>query len=104
MNPSDPNHSLARILANWHVNPTADPNFRPAVWQRIQQRTRETWATYVRGHLTRWAVVSALAVAVAGWTGHAVAQAKLDASRDRMVVSYLVDLDPRVLAKMHPSD
>jgi hypothetical protein len=102
MNPPDPDSSLSRTLSDWRVNPKTDPNFRPAVWQRIQQRTRETWATYVRGHVMGWSVAASLAMAVAGWTGRSVAQSKLDASREKMVVSYLVELDPRVMAKLSP--
>ena len=100
MNPSDPDPSLARALAHWQIAPETDPNFRPAVWQRIRAKSRETWATYVRTHLVGWAVTTSLAVAVAVWTGHSAAQAKLEESREKMVVSYLVDLDPRVLAKI----
>ena len=68
MNPSDPN-DLSRTLADWRVNPKADPNFRPAVWQRIQQRSRETWGSYVQGHLAGWAVASVVAVVGATFTG-----------------------------------
>jgi hypothetical protein len=100
MNPSDPDPSLSRVLADWQVTPKSDPRFRPAVWQRIQVSTRETWATYVRAHLVGWTVATSLAVAAAVWTGQNAAQAKLEASREQMVVSYLVDLDPRVLAKL----
>lgn len=103
MKPTDPNDPLARTLAAWRVRPKPDPDFRPAVWQRIKQRTQETWAAYIRAHLVGWSVVGVLGIAVAGWTGHSVAQAKLDAGREQMVVSYLGELDPRVLAKIHPS-
>ncbi len=102
MNTSDPNDSLSRALATWRVTPPPDPNFRPAVWQRITRRTRETWTAYVRAHLIGWSVTAGLAVVAAGWTGHTVARAKLDAGRDQMVVSYLGAIDPRVLAKLRP--
>ena len=100
MNPTDSDPSLSRVLADWQVAPKADSNFRPAVWQRIRAGTRETWANYVRAHLVGWTVTTSLAVAGAVWTGHAAAQAKLNASREKMIVSYLVDLDPRVMAKL----
>src|SRR5688572_29745506 len=102
MNPSDPKDRFSRALADWRVTPKADPNFRPAVWQRIKQRSRETWATYVRAHLVAWSVAGAAALVVAGWTGHSFARAKIDSSRDQMVVSYLGNLDPRVMAKLRP--
>ena len=55
---------------------------------------------YVRDRLAGWAVGAAMAVAVAGLAGNAMARAKLEAERERMVVSYLSELDPRVLAKL----
>jgi hypothetical protein len=103
MNPSDPNDTFSRTLADWRVTPRLDPNFRPAVWQRIRQRTRDSWTGYVRAHRVSWSVVGALAVLAAGWTGRSVAQARLDAGREQMVVSYLGNLDPRVLARLDPS-
>ena len=100
MNSPDQNDSLSRTLAEWRVRPPTAPNFRPAVWERIKQRTRDTWAGYLRAHLVSWSLAGVMAVLAAGWTGPNVAQAKLDAGREKMVVSYLVDLDPRVLAKL----
>ena len=40
------------------MTPTRDPNFRPAVLERIRQTTRETWAGYVRGHLAAWSITA----------------------------------------------
>jgi hypothetical protein len=97
---SEPNDPLQHALASWRVQPAADPNFRPAVWNLIRQRARESWGGYLRAHLAGWSVAAALAVVAAGWAGRTVAQSKLDASREQMVVSYLGDLDPRVLAKI----
>lgn len=102
MNSSDPNDRLSRVLGDWRVQPSADPNFRPAVWQRIRQRTRETWAGYVRTHLAAWSVAAVVAMGMAGWTGLTAGRAQLDAKRDAMVVAYLVELDPRVQAKLRP--
>lgn len=97
MKPSDFDDSLSRTLASWQITPAKNPNFRPTVIQRIQRRT--TWIGYVRTHLAGWSVATALAVVAAGWTGHSVAQAKLESKRDQMVVAYLSELDPRVMAK-----
>ncbi|PTX98462.1 hypothetical protein [Opitutus sp. ER46] len=102
MNAREPNDRLPSTLATWRVSPPADPNFRPAVWQRIRARTQETWARYVRAHLIGWSVATVAAVAVAGWTGHHMAEARLAAGRERMVASYLSELDPRVLAQAEP--
>ncbi len=102
MNSSNPNDFLPPVLATWRVTPPVNPRFRSEVWARLQSQTRESYATYVRSHLTGWTMVAALLVVTAVWTGHAVGEAKLNAKRDAMVVSYLVDLDPRVQAKIRP--
>lgn len=103
MNPSDPNDSLSRTLAVWRVSPKTNPDFRPAVWQRIRTGTRETWSSYLRAHRLGWSVAAMFAVVVAGVSGRVAARAHLEASRDRMVVAYLGALDPRVQAKLHPA-
>ena len=102
MNSSDPNDPVSSALANWRVQPHADPNFRPAVWQRIRERSGETWATYVRAHIAAWSVAAVLTLTVAGWAGVSVGRAQLDAKREAMVVAYLVELDPRVHGKLRP--
>lgn len=84
------------------MQPPADPNFRPAVWARIRDRSRETWTTYVRAHLTAWGVAAVCVVALSGWIGASAGKTKLDHARDAMVVAYLVELDPRVQAQLHP--
>jgi hypothetical protein len=100
MNSPEPNDPLSRDLATWRVQPKTDPNFRPAVWQRLRERGRETWAAYVRAHLAAWCVVAVVAVSAAGWAGVAAGKSRLEAERDAMVVNYLVGLDPRVQARL----
>ena len=97
MKPSD-SDDLSRALADWRVDPQPNPNFRPAVWERIRKRNRDTWAAYVQAHLLGWSAAAALAVVAATLTGHSLARAQIDAEREQMVVSYLSNLDPRVLA------
>lgn len=91
---------LNETLAAWRVTPARAANFRPQVWARIRRAGQESWTTYVRGHLAGWVAGAAVAVAVAGWTGHTMARAKMEAGREQMVVTYLSELDPRVLAKL----
>lgn len=100
MNPSDPNERLSAALASWRVTPPRDPNFRPAVLERIRQTARVTWSDYVRAHLVGWSTAALVAIAAAGWAGRAVAQARMENHREQMVVSYLGNLDPRVMAKL----
>lgn len=102
MDSPHPNDPLSENLQHWRVTPARDPGFRPAVWRRIAQRSRDTWAGYVRAHRLAWSVAAVAVVGVAGWTGHAAAQARLAAERDAMVTAYLVELDPRVQAGLRP--
>lgn len=102
MTSSPPPDPLSRALAAWRVDPPADPAFRPAVWQRLSALRREDWRAYLRAHLAAWCVVALVATAAAGWAGRSAARADLDAERERMIFSYLGDLDPRVLALSRP--
>jgi hypothetical protein len=94
--------SLSETLRQWRVSPARDPEFRPAVWRRIAQRSRDTWAGYVRAHRFAWSLAALVAIGGAGWSGHAAARAKSAAEREAMVTSYLVALDPRVQAELRP--
>ncbi len=93
---------LSRTLAEWRVTPPRNPQFRTGVWARISGGPRETWAGYLRTHLVSWSVAAMVAFGAASWAGRAVAQTRLDGERDAMIVSYLVELDPRVQAKLRP--
>lgn len=100
----DPNSRdpLGDTLSHWRVDPPRDRNFRDSVWQRIETTARVTWAGYLRGHLVEWSIAAMVALVAAGWGGRAMAQARLEADRDAMVVSYLSALDPRVISKLRP--
>jgi len=89
---------LTEALHRWKVAPPADPNFRPEVWQRIRERTRISWPSYLRAHSAAWSLVAALALGAAAYTGHVAAESRARADREALVVTYLVDLDPRVQA------
>jgi hypothetical protein len=100
--PNSPRDPLSETLQHWRVQPPPNCNFRDSVWQRIDRRARLTWSGYLHGHLVGWSVTAMMALIAAGWGGHVMAQARLDAERDAMVVSYLSGLDPRVLTKLRP--
>lgn len=102
MNPAESKDTLSQTLAAWRIRPMTDPHFRPAVWARIRQSARETWAVYVQAHLAAWSVVAVIAIMTAGVAGVSAARARLSADRETMVVTYLVELDPRVQAKLRP--
>lgn len=94
--------NLSEALRNWRVRPPADPSFRHRVWQRIGGQTRATWPAYLRAHTAAWALAAVLAVTGAGFTGSSLARARAQADREAMVVTYLVELDPRVQAVLKP--
>src|SRR5829696_106989 len=102
MEPQKPDDDLSTVLQQWRLRPAPNPEFRPRVWQRIAQSSRDSWANYVRGHRLGLAVATVVVIGAAGWTGHAAAEAKLTQDREAMVVSYLVGLDPRVQARLRP--
>ena len=90
--------TLSEILRGWRVKPPVYPGFRAAVWQRIGRPAENSWPAYLRTHTAAWSLAVLLVVGVAGFAGRAVAQARVQADREAIVVSYLVDLDPRVQA------
>jgi hypothetical protein len=102
MHSNQPHDPLSDALQQWRVQPARDSSFRTRVWQRIDGSARLTWSAYIRGHLVGWSVTAMLALVVAGWSGHAMAQSRLEAERNAMVVSYLSGLDPRVMTKLRP--
>lgn len=94
--------TLSAVLRGWRVTPTADPNFRNSVWRRIGSRTTVTWPAYLRAHSAAWALAAVFMLGTAGFTGRALAQAQVQADREAIVTTYLVELDPRVQALQKP--
>jgi hypothetical protein len=94
--------NLSETLQGWRVTPPADPGFRHRVWQRIGGQARISWPAYLRAHTAAWSLAAVLAVTVAAFTGSSLARAKVQADREAMVVTYLVELDPRVQAVLKP--
>jgi hypothetical protein len=94
--------SISEALHGWRVTPPADPAFRNRVWQRIGGQTGTTWPAYLRAHLAVWSLVAVVMLSAAALTGTALARAHAQADRDAIVVTYLVDLDPRVQAVLKP--
>ena len=95
--------SLDDRLQGWRVNPSPDPGFRHSVWQRINRGKRETWPNYIRSHAAALALVAAVTMGAAAYTGSTLARAQVQADRETLVATYLVDLDPRVQAVLKPA-
>lgn len=102
MHSPDPNNHLRQTLRAWSVVPPVHPNFRPAVWARIREQEPSGWVAYARGHAAGLALAAFVTLFASGWAGHSVSRAKLEAARDARIVSYLVELDPRVQAGLRP--
>jgi len=97
--------SLGEVLRIWRVAPPRDPNFRAAVWQRIEAVRRETsWSGFVRTRAAALTAATIMVVALSGWTGHAVARSHVRADRDRLAATYIAGLDVRVQAGLKGSD
>lgn len=94
--------TLSEVLRRWRVKPPADPDFRSSVWRRIGGQTRVTWPAYLRAHTAGWTLAAVLAVGAAGFAGRTLAQTRVQADREAIVVTYLVELDPRVQAVLKP--
>lgn len=98
MNDSKPDDPLPRTLADWRVTPSRDPQFRAAVWSRLEaDRRAPSWAGYVRMHATAVAGALAVAIAAGGWIGRDQARARVDAERATMVSNYVQSLDARTM-------
>lgn len=99
---NNPPDSISEALRGWRVAPPADPAFRHRVWQRIGGQTGASWPAFLRAHPAAWSLAALLALSAAAYTGRALARAQVRADREAMVVTYLVDLDPRVQAVLKP--
>jgi hypothetical protein len=94
-----PPEFLTQALRVWRVSPPPDPNFRGAVWQRIEDTHRTTsWPVFVRARAASLILALAVTVGVSGWTGHAFARTRVRADRDSLAANYLASLDARVHA------
>jgi anti-sigma-K factor RskA len=84
------------LRAACRVSPARNPEFRAAVWARIEaaRRTPATWAAWLR--LNGWRFVScALAgVVLAGAGGGWIAKSQSERDRERLMQRYLASIDP----------
>jgi hypothetical protein len=92
---SDP---FARLLGAWQVTPPADPQFRTAVWARLQAARDTRWAAYVRQHAAASCAAFALAVVAGGWLGQWQAHRQAAQDREVLATTYLAEIDARVIA------
>jgi hypothetical protein len=99
MNSSDNNDAVARALQDWQLAPARDPQFRAAVWARIEAVQHGVpWARYVRAHTAMLAGALVLALAVGGWIGRTKARSRVAADRAAIASAYVQALDARAMA------
>ena len=94
--------SLHGVLGSWRVSPAADPAFRSQVWERIRKQPDTPWSDYLRTHAAMLSLASILVLGAAAWGGGALARSRVQADREAIVMTYLVDIDPRVQAARTP--
>jgi hypothetical protein len=88
---------LSAELRTWKVNPPHDPDFRRAVWRRIEEQRRvPTWGVFVKTRALALGTALVLTIGISGWAGHTVARARVQVDREVLAASYVASLDARV--------
>jgi len=93
--PPDP---LSHTLGTWRIAPPGDPQFRTAVWARLQAARDTRWAAYVRQHAAASCAALVLAVVAGGWLGQWQAHRQATQDREVLATTYLSEIDARVIA------
>ena len=87
---------LSRALADWRLTPPRNPQFRTAVWARLDAaRSAPTWTVYLRAHGALVAGALMAAMVLGAWSGHARAHERDTAARAALVADYVHGLDAR---------
>jgi hypothetical protein len=98
MKSPEPDKPLARLLADWRVEPLRESRFRADVFQRIGAlRPASRWTGYLRAHAPVAAGALILALVLGAWTGRERAQARAAADRSKLVSAYVQALDARIM-------
>lgn len=96
MNSPEPSDTFARLLQAWRLQTPRNPDFRAAVWRRVEQaRQPLSWPRYVRAHGATVGAAFAVAIAVGALTGREQARARVAAERNELATSYVKALDAR---------
>lgn len=92
---SDP---LLRTLAAWRVAPTRNPQFRAAVWARLERGSAAPpWVVFARQHVVAVGGALVLAVTLGAVTGHGRARSRVAADSERLAAAYVQGLDARAM-------
>ncbi len=89
---------LSGFLQRWRIAPPGDPQFRTAVWARLQAGRDTRWAAYVQQHAADSCAALALAVVAGGWLGQWQAHRQAAQDREMLATTYLSEIDARIIA------
>jgi len=94
----DSDDARLRQLLRKHepAGPVRTPDFRSAVWARIEARRQcpASWRAWLRLHFSGFAAAAAASVALAAGAGSWVALAQVDRSREARLELYVASIDP----------
>ena len=96
MDPRQPDHDLSRLLrGHLNVAPQASPDFRAAVWRRIESRRVEQsrWTGWLRLHRTPVASAALASLALSVGLGNWAAGLQARQIRERWVEQYVACID-----------
>ena len=97
MNSNSNDEQLGPLLRdNYHVTPVKNPDFRTAVWARIEstRRAPATWGAWLRLNVYRFAFLAVASITIAGIGGGWIATAQAKQDREQLVERYLASIDP----------
>lgn len=98
MSSPESNDPLNRALADWRVAPARNPQFRAAVWRRLEAARRpSTWTKFARSHPAAVSSVLVAAVLLGAVSGRTRAQHRTAADRLAIATDYVHSLDARWL-------
>ena len=105
MNPNPDDAQLGPLLrSSLQVNPVRNPDFRTAVWARIEagRRVPATWGAWLRLNAARCAFLAVASIAVAGIGGGWIATEQASQNREQLVQRYLASIDPHQQTDTEP--
>ncbi|WP_221029705.1 hypothetical protein [Actomonas aquatica] len=87
---------LSKLLATWREQPSARPEFRAEVWQRIEREAAadRSFAVWLRQHGLGLSAMAAATVLMAGAGGVLTAQRLNERERAARLDAYVSSIDP----------
>lgn len=93
-----PNDDQLRQLLrrSWKASPKPNPDFRSAVWARIESAGPKsaTWSGWLHLHLARVTLAAAVSIVLAGTGGGLLAATQASREREQLLQRYVMSIDP----------